>query len=397
MRISDIQGRINLKPLKLSVRETPHLTIETNLTCNIRCRGCYNLYKTYVKPLSQIKAEIDLALLKRNLETITLLGGEPTLHPDLVEIIRYVKNKNVICEMLTNGVVFLEDKDDSRLDEVVAAGLDRIVLHVDVGQSHIHGDINRVRHALFEKFERRKLFFSLSTTIYQDNRGKIPSFMKEYARYRYFDGILSILEMGTPHNFSAGYKPGCGPRLYDEYQAISKELEISPSAFIPSSLDDERISWLMFFYYINTETRETMDISPEYNRLFRKIYRLLTGRHVFGMTSRPWLFPYSFLLTCLVEVLFHPRKIWRIGNLLKKSRWLRSLRFHYILIQRGPEYDSKRDQLQMCYHCPDATIRGGKLTPVCAADLISPYNNDGLPKDINQELSQTIYAHLEQI
>ena len=396
MRVTDIKGKLNLKPLKLSVSETPHLTIETNLTCNIKCRGCYNLYKTYVKPLAQIKAEIDLGLRMRNLETITLLGGEPTLHPDLIEIINYVKSKNVICEMLTNGVVFLEESGESLLDKIIAAGLDRIVLHVDVGQSHIHEDIHAVRQTLFEKFEKRKLFFSLSTTVYHDNQGRIPSFMKKYARYRFFDGILSILKMDTPHNFSPDYVPGGDPQLCGEYESISRELKIQPSAYIPSSLDDERISWLMFFYYINTKTHRTMDISPEYNRLFRKLYRLFTGRHVFGITSSPWMFPFSFALTGLVEILFHPWKLFSIAKLLKGSRWLRNLRFHYILIQNGPEFDSVKNQIQMCYHCPDATIRNGKLTPVCAADLINPYDQDGVGKEIDEELYQVIYTHLEQ-
>jgi hypothetical protein len=397
MKVSDIKGNIDLRPLKLSVRETPHLTIETNLTCNIRCRGCYNLYKTYVKPLFQIESEIDLALLKRNVETITLLGGEPTLHPKLVEIIKYVKKKNIICEMLTNGVVFLDEDGNRLLDEIVAAGLDRIVLHVDVGQSHIHKDIDQVRHTLFKKFERRRIFFSLSTTIYHDNQGKIPSYMKDYSCYRYFDGILSILKIDTPHNFFSNYVPGKNSKLYEEYNCIRKDLRIAPSAYIPTSLDDEKISWLMFFYYINTKTKETMDISPEYNRIFRKIYRFCAKRHVFGMTSSPWLFPYSFLLTCLVEILFHPKKIFAIGRLIRKSFWLRNLRFHYILIQKGPEFDHEKGKVQMCYHCPDATIRNGKLTPVCVADLINPYSQGTAETEVHGELYQTIYTHLQQI
>ena len=232
MKVKDIKKGVNLKPLKLSMRETPHLTIETNLTCNIRCRGCYNLYKTYVKPLDQIKSEVDLALKKRNLETITILGGEPTLHPDLVEVIRYIKSKNVICEILTNGVVFLKDREDRLLDRIIQAGLDRIVLHVDVGQSHIHEDIDEVRHTLFKKLEKRKIFFSLSITIYNDNKGKIPSLMKEYSRYRYFDGILSILEMDTPNNFFKDYVPGKSPQLLDEYKRISEELRVEPADIV---------------------------------------------------------------------------------------------------------------------------------------------------------------------
>ncbi len=397
MKVTDIPRKINLKPLKLSVRETPHLTIETNLTCNIRCRGCYNLSKTFVKPLARIKSEIDLALQKRNLETITLLGGEPTLHPDLVEIIRYIKSKKVICEMLTNGILFLQDKGESLLDEIIQAGLDRIVLHVDVGQSHIHQDINEVRHTLFKKFERRKIFFSLSITIYHDNTGKIPSIMKEFSRYRYFDGILSILEIDSPKNFFEGYVAGKNPQLKEEYLRITEELGVEPSAYIPSSLDDDHISWLMFFYYINTETHKTMDVSPEYNRLFRKLYRLFAGKHVFGITSSPLLFPFSFLITCLVETLLHPKKLFVIGKLLRKSRRLKDLRFHYILIQNGPEFNHEKNQIQMCYHCPDATIRNGKLTPVCAADLINPLDDGSSRRSIPTELYQAIYHHLEQI
>jgi hypothetical protein len=397
MKITDISKKNNLKPLKLSVREMPHLTIETNLTCNIRCRGCYNLHKTFVKPLSQVKSEIDLALHKRNLETLTLLGGEPTLHPDLAAIIRYVKNKNVICEMLTNGVLFLQDNGERLLDEIVQAGLDRIVLHVDAGQSHIHPDINKVRHTLFNKFEKRKIFFSLSITIYPDSTGEIPSIMKEFSCYRYFDGILSILEMDSPKNFFKDYVLARNPQLDKEYRRISKELRVEPSAYIPSSLDDDTISWLMFFYYINTKTHKTMEVSPEYNRLFRKLYRLFVGKHVFGITSSPLLFPFSFLFTCLVESILHPKKIFVMGRLIRNSRWLTDLRFHYILIQKGPEYNHEKNQIQMCYHCPDATIRNGKLTPVCAADLINPLEKDSTHRPIPMELYRTIYRHLEQI
>ena len=397
MKVTEIKKKINLKPLKLSMKETPHLTIETNLTCNIKCRGCYNLYKTYVKPLDKIKSDIDLAFKIRNLETITILGGEPTLHPELVEIITYIKKKNVYCDLLTNGVVFLEDGGDAFLEKIIAAGLDRIVLHVDEGQSHIYDDINRVRHNLFEKFEKKKIFFSLSSTIYHESKGKIPKIMQEYSRYRYFDGILALLEMKIPGNFYENHVPEKNPQLLYEYERISEELEVEPAAYIPSSLEDDFISWLMFFYYINTRTKKTMYGSPEYSRLIRKIYRFFTGRHVFGTTSAPWLFPLTFLLSCLIEILFHPKKIFEVLRIIQRSRWLKDLRFQYILLQNGPEFNHEKKQIQMCYHCPDATIRNNKLTPVCIADVINPQlENTGQEKG-SEELYQTVYSHLEQI
>ena len=114
-----------LRPLKISLPSIPHITIETNQTCNLHCKTCYNIYQDTIKSLDEIKSEIDLALTKRNLETITLIGGEPTLHPDLPEIIRYIRSKRLICQLLTNGIVFR--KEPSLINEYKQAGLDRIL------------------------------------------------------------------------------------------------------------------------------------------------------------------------------------------------------------------------------------------------------------------------------
>jgi len=52
---------------------------------------------------------------KRNLQTITFIGGEPTLHPDLPRIIKYIKEKKLLCQLLTNGLLFLQDAEDKLL------------------------------------------------------------------------------------------------------------------------------------------------------------------------------------------------------------------------------------------------------------------------------------------
>jgi MoaA/NifB/PqqE/SkfB family radical SAM enzyme len=115
MNLAGIQhGKIPMV-IKYSNQDSPHLTIETNRTCNIKCRSCYNLNNTFVKDYAQIKSEIDKGLEKRNIISLSLIGGEPTLHPNLLEIIRYVKSKNVQCQLLTNGIRFLDDEEDTYL------------------------------------------------------------------------------------------------------------------------------------------------------------------------------------------------------------------------------------------------------------------------------------------
>ena len=83
MNVSEIKISRDLQPLKIAEPEVPHAVIETNYTCNRRCRFCYNRFRDVVKPLEQIESEIDQAIEKRRLETISILGGEPTLQEGL--------------------------------------------------------------------------------------------------------------------------------------------------------------------------------------------------------------------------------------------------------------------------------------------------------------------------
>lgn len=77
VKVNELLNVTSIKPLKLPLREVSHITIEPNYTCNLGCTECYNQEKHYVKSLAQIKSEIDLACLKRNIETISIVGGEP--------------------------------------------------------------------------------------------------------------------------------------------------------------------------------------------------------------------------------------------------------------------------------------------------------------------------------
>ena len=153
----------------------------------------------------------------------------------------------------------------------------------------------------------------------------------------------------------------------------------------------------MYFYYINIKSGFTLEISPVVNRLFRKIYRWLSGRQVFAMTLSPKFFMISFLSTCIFEIILNPGKLGKIIRLIRNSVGFKGLRFHYICIQSGPVFNTEKNQIQLCYHCPDATIRNGKLTPVCVADQINPLSASPGRDQISQSLFNTVYQHVEEI
>lgn len=88
MQTSDLKNSSKIFPMLIGARDVPHIAIEPTMKCNIACRRCYNLCHDYEKSIEAIKDEIDLARSKRNLDTVSLLGGEPTLHPDITEFIK---------------------------------------------------------------------------------------------------------------------------------------------------------------------------------------------------------------------------------------------------------------------------------------------------------------------
>jgi len=396
MKVSEIANGRDLRPMKIAAREVPHAVLESNYNCNRQCTHCYNRFRDIVKPLEQIKAEIDQAMAKRNLETISILGGEPTLHPHLAEIVRYIKSRNLVCQILTNGVVLLKAGGDALLDRLVEAGLDRIVVHVDDGQGLDEQEVEEMRASLFTKFERRHLYFALSVTLSVDKPDVIPGVMKRYARYRYFDGILATVARHMDQVVRSQTSLNGSPELLDVYVKISNGLLVEPSSYLPSNLDDREIRWLIYFYYLNAATGVSASISPAFTRLMRRAYRLLTGRHLFAVPMRPSLSRLWFLCTLLVEMLLDPVRIIRYVHLVRKSAFLRDIRFHYIVVQSAPQFNVEKQCVEICYHCPDATIRNGKLAPVCLADWISPPGKHSADNGGDPRISETVYAHLEE-
>jgi hypothetical protein len=393
MNIRQVDPAGMITPLKLSSRETPHAVLEPNYTCNRRCALCYNRYRDIVKPLATVRGEVNALLAKRNLETISILGGEPTLHPDLPEIVRYVKRLGVYCQILTNGIV-LAKEDGGLLRELIDAGIDRIMIHVDTGQGLSEEEVERMRERLAERLERAKVNFGMSFTLYEGREDEIAPLMKRYARFRYFDGILAtIARYEGPQDVSGGRR---GPDPLTVCSWIRTDLGVEPASYLPSNLDDDEARWLIYFYYLNAENGKTVSLSPAYSRLMKGAYRAVTGRHLFGVPMNPALTPFWFLLTGAVEALLSPRRFVRFLGLLSGAHGLRSLRFQYIVLQSPPSFRQGEKSVEICYHCPDATIRNGRLTPVCLADWISPPGHHVAEDPADLRLAQAVYAHLEE-
>ncbi len=99
-------GGFKIAKGKLLNRCSP-LEINIHITdrCNLKCTYCYsNFYKRRNPDISkeQILKIVD-AFKELGVLEVSLIGGEPFLHPDISEIIDYIKDNGLMCSMVTNG------------------------------------------------------------------------------------------------------------------------------------------------------------------------------------------------------------------------------------------------------------------------------------------------------
>src|SRR5512135_659894 len=113
-----------------TVRTAPNLLLEITSACNVLCRGCYKLKGAGIKPMEEIKRDLDTGLRLRRAQTVSIAGAEPTLHPQLAQIVAQVRERGLRAALLTNGVLLT----DRLLADLKAAGLDVVMAHIDEGQ-----------------------------------------------------------------------------------------------------------------------------------------------------------------------------------------------------------------------------------------------------------------------
>jgi len=95
--------------------------------CNIDCGYCNEYDKVSPPvPTEVMKRRID-KLKELGTSVVAFSGGEPMLHPDLDDLIRYIRRHGMMAGLITNGY-FLVPK---RIEELNEAGLDFLQISID--------------------------------------------------------------------------------------------------------------------------------------------------------------------------------------------------------------------------------------------------------------------------
>lgn len=121
-----------LYKLPFSKCNNPNGWIEPTTFCQLKCPFCYRGcdqtdHKPEHKKIRDVLSEVDDLIRIRNIQTLTIAGGEPLLYPDLDQLIGYAISKKLNVMINTNGILI----EKERLKELKKLGVTRIVIHVD--------------------------------------------------------------------------------------------------------------------------------------------------------------------------------------------------------------------------------------------------------------------------
>ncbi|GEM_PF-4547118 len=338
---------------------TPNVMLEVTNACNLACRACYAFLGTSFKSLEELSEEVTTARTLRPIDTVTLTGGEPLLHPRLDEVVRMLADQNLNVFLLTNGV----RASAERLKRLKEAGLSDILFHVDFGQNRSDipspatlPDIQDKLTDLMKMAEGAGLDPSISFTLYDEPE----SVLEELLDWFLFHPSGTML-------FLSDAKDPLHPVPLDQtrWESISTSLEqrygVKPFACIPATGVQNPPVWYSYFIPIKVESRESK-IYPYQGTVadlgLMRLGRLLKGTYMHRMPKHERLIRLRVALEGLTS--FKLRSAWQFLRRKPHTHYQ-----HKMLVYDGGPYLTESGELVNCSYCPTAILKQGELVKCC--------------------------------
>ena len=211
----------NLYRLPWSANDNPIGWVEITDICNIHCDGCYRMIMGEGhKPLEKIKEEILFLQKWRNCDGISIAGGEPFTHPQLVDIVQFITDNKMKSLVLTNGYAM----DEQILLKLKKAGLTGLSFHIDSTQIRPEFQKIKPEHEIELKELRLKCarmlkkvsgyYAHFGITVSRKNLYEVPDIIKwAIDNMDVVGGISLIIYRGVPAHEGIEYEAPAGKKV----------------------------------------------------------------------------------------------------------------------------------------------------------------------------------------
>lgn len=384
--------------------------LEPTKSCNLYCEGCYSRNdKNSHKSLKQIREDLETFVRLRNVDSISIAGGEPLIHPEIVEVVRMIRQDFRLKAVInTNGLALTE----SLLDELAAVDISGFTFHVDSGQvrpgwkKKNEIELCQLRLQLARMVARAgDISVSFNATIYPHTKHYVPDLVRwaeqnvahvgsmvfilfrttREDRFDYFAGDQKVkLDELVYHDAEKNPEPLQTPEIIKLIQEASPDYR--PAAYLGGTIDPDSFKWLIATRF-GTEDGTTVGyMGPRAMEAIQTGHHALFGRYL-GY-SRPSLLkqgrPTALGLAsvdsgCRQAVSRLTRDAFRHPRRALKPVFIQSI----LVIQPIDNLEDGREN--MCDGCPDMTVHEGRLVWSCRLDECKQYGQflRAVPNDSN--------------
>ncbi len=374
--------------LPWSMNDNPIAWLEITDICNLKCEGCYRTTLTRHKPLEQVKEELRFFKQWRNPDNVSIAGGEPLLHPDICEIVAYIKELKMKPIILTNAVKLTP----AFLKELKAAGLAGFTIHIDSHQNRpgwegkSEKEHNELRQFYADMIhEEGGLYTIFNATVYPSTYNSIPDILEwGHQNFDKVQGVVFITyRTATTDTYTAvdinsrevdmaqlSYIRETfdedfvtGPEVDAKIKSVCPEYQAS--GYLGGTQRHDSFKWTISALLgskhgpYGSVGKRTMEVAQYLHHLFNGTYLAYLSNAKLGSVAF-LMWPFDPVIRKaygkrLKDILTHP---WRLFQPVKLQS---------IGIIQAPDVQVT-GQADMCDSCPDMTVYEGKLINSCRMD-----------------------------
>lgn len=387
----------NLYRLPWSTTDNPIGWVEITDICNIHCKGCYRMILGEGhKSLEKVKEEILFLKKMRNCDGISLAGGEPILHPSLVEIIQFITDNKMKSLVLTNGYALSEDL----VRQLKKAGLTGLSFHIDSTQLRPEFKKQKIEHESDMNELRLKcaqlvkkiggLYAHFGITVTRKNLSEVPAFIQwGIENFSVVSGISLITYRGLAAMEGVEYYDNDGKKIditteslgyvvpeselsnanvssKDVYEVLKTHFpEYDATAYLGGTIDHTSFKWLIGNLIVTKKGKLLGAYGKKTIEWAQTFYHLMYGKYL--------VYPRVKMGKKLFFMMFFDKQVrkafWRyLGHILKNPlRVFQPVKAIGIGVIQAPDV-LPDGRIDMCDDCPDMCFFEGKLVNSCRLD-----------------------------
>jgi len=368
--------------------------LEPTAKCNLYCEGCYRLNeKDGHKSMEHVREDLDVFQKFRNSDGVSIAGGDPLTHPDVIEIVRDVKKRGLKPIINTNGLALTKEL----LADLKKAGVFGFTFHIDSKQGRPQWknkneiELNELRLHYAEMLaEAGNISCAFNSTVYEDTMKYIPEMVKWSYKHIDIVHVMVFILYRAVNNKEVDYflgskKIDMGELVYSEDPETRTDIQapeivelikteypdFEPCAYLNGSEKPDSFKWLLAGSLGTTQKiygymgRKGIEAVQMFNHLLHNRYfayatpkdtrkgKLMLLMGAFDKSLRKTFFKFYK----------NPLNIFR--------------RLYYQSVMIIQPVDFLEDGRQnMCDSCPDITVWNGKLVWSCRMEEQLKYGHN---------------------